>query len=89
VAPESTTFSFDPGAFAGVADVLARPAGREDVDRRDSAPVDGRDIPEVRNTGVVVREDLAGGRVDLGVPGELAAEDLLDSPVQPPVATEE
>lgn len=60
----------DPGAAAGVTDVLAGEPGGEDVDRRDGGPVHGRDVSEVGDVRPVVGEDRGGAGVGVGDPGQ-------------------
>lgn len=53
------------------------------------APVDAGDVTEVLHPGPVLLQDRHSGRVDLGVPGDGAAECLHDADVQSPVARAE
>jgi hypothetical protein len=87
----------EPGLLAGEADVGAREPGRQDVHRFDLGEVDGGDVAVVRDAREAVGEDLCGplvpvgpavpvGRLVLGVPGDLAAEDSLDGHVETAVA---
>lgn len=57
-----------PRALAGVTERLARISAGEDVDAGHGRPVDAGDVAEVRHVGPAVGEDLAGARVDVGVP---------------------
>lgn len=57
-----------PRALAAVAERLARISARDDVNRLDGRPVDTGDVTEVGHVGPAVGEDLAGARVDVGVP---------------------
>ena len=57
-----------PRALAGMTERLARISAGEDVDTRHGRPVDGCDVSEVGYVGPAVIEDLAGARVDVGVP---------------------
>ncbi len=81
------------GSLAGEADVLAREPAAQHVDRpvvgEHLAPVDGGDVAEVRHVGPVVGQDPGGvlvgvrpavfvGRLVLGVPDDVAAEDAQD-----------
>nr|WP_051913236.1 hypothetical protein [Kutzneria albida] len=79
----------EASAEAGAADVLTGETASEDVDGFDLVPVDGGDVAEVGNTGMVVCEELAGGGVDLGVPGEVAAECGPDCHVEAAASGEE
>jgi predicted RecA/RadA family phage recombinase len=54
---------------------LAGAAAGEDVDGLDLVPVDGLDVAEVRDVGVVVSEQLRGGFVVVADPGELGGAD--------------
>ena len=74
------------------------PAG-EDVDRGDLVPVDLRDVPEVRDARVVVLHDpgrglrrtrvLLGRRLVLAVPSKYAADDGLNTVLEPAVSGEQ
>jgi hypothetical protein len=54
-----------PGPLAGGADVLAREAPAEHVDRLDLRPVHGGDVAEVGSVGVAVSEHLARAGLDV------------------------
>jgi hypothetical protein len=79
----------EPGHAAGEGYVLTREAAREDVHVLDVAPRDMADVSEVGHVGVVVGEYRAGAGVDVGHPGEAAAEHLAHGHVQAAVAAEE
>jgi hypothetical protein len=67
-------------------------AGRprhDHVDLGHVQPVDLRDVTQVEGVRPVVGQDRDTGRIGLGVPGHLAAEDLLGGQVQAPVAAAE
>lgn len=53
---------------------LTRKAASKNVDRRDARPVDGGDVTEVRDVGIVVREDPRGGGILLDVPCDFGVE---------------
>jgi hypothetical protein len=82
-------FRADPAALTGGGHVLAREAAREHVYGLDGGPVDGGRVAVVGDAGVAVGEDLAGAGVDLGVPGDSAAEDGLHAPLEAAVAAEQ
>jgi hypothetical protein len=65
-----------------------KPPG-DDVDRLDDGPVDGGDVAEVGDAGMMGGEDLARRRVDLRVPRQLATQDRLHREVQPAVTGEQ
>jgi hypothetical protein len=79
----------EPGAAAGGGQVLAGEPACEDVHRFDLGPVDGGDVTEVRDAGVAVGEDFRRGGVDLGVPGDVAADDSLDALLETAVPSEQ
>jgi hypothetical protein len=79
----------DAAALAGGGHVLAREPTRQHVHGLDGGPVHGGDVAEVGHVGVAVGEDLAGAGVDLGVPGDGAAEDGLDALLEAAVAAEQ
>jgi hypothetical protein len=64
------------------------PAGQY-VHRLHLRPVHGGDVAEVGDAGVVGRQHRAGRGVDLGVPGDLAAEHPAHGDVEPAVAAEQ
>jgi hypothetical protein len=65
-----------------VGHVLAGESAGEHVDRLNVRPVDSGHVAEVGDAGVAVVEDADGGRFDLGVPGDGAAEDGADALVE-------
>jgi hypothetical protein len=65
-----------------------KPPG-DDVDRLDDGPVDGGDIAEVHDAGMMRGEDFARGWLDLRVPRELTADDGLHCDVESAVAAEQ
>lgn len=64
---------------------LTGEARRQDAHPGDSGPVDGGDVAQVGDAGPVAGQDARSVRVDLGVPGQRAAEDGLHPQVEPAV----
>jgi len=65
---------------------LAGVATADDVHRLDFVPTGGGEVAQVSDVGHPMADDLAGTRVDVGHPGQLAAEDVADGHVEPAVA---
>ena len=86
-------------ALAGQAERLARIAAGEDVDPGHGVPVDLGDVAEVGDAGVVVGHDAGGGlrrtrvllgrRFVLAVPSKYAADDGLNTVLEPAVSGEQ
>lgn len=87
--PDATSCPFDPGALAGVADVLAGEPRSEDVDLGDGGPRESGDVAEVRHIRVMVSEDLRRTRVRIRDPRKVATKDRLHSGVQAAIARAE
>jgi hypothetical protein len=79
----------ESGTLAGEGDVLAGEAHGEDIDGRHLGEVDGGDVAEVRDVGVVVGQDRRRAGVRVGDPGQRSADDGLDGGVEPGVAAAE
>jgi hypothetical protein len=77
--------------FAGEREGLAGVAAAQHVDRavlpEGAQPVDEAQVAEVGHAGHAVGDDLAGAWVDVGHPGEFAAEHLLYGLVKSAVAS--
>jgi hypothetical protein len=73
-------------ALAGMAQILTGATTGQHVHGFDGGPVDGGDVAVVGDVGVTVGEDPGGAGVDLGVPGDGAADHglhaLLEAAVQ-------
>jgi hypothetical protein len=79
VSPDARLLAIDSLPVACVGDVLAREARADDVDLADEfGPVEGGDVPEVGDVGVVVRKDLGGVAVDLCQVGDALASEFLN-----------
>jgi hypothetical protein len=69
--PEATAGSFrDAGSGVGVGDVLARPAGADQVDGRHRRPVQGGDVADVGHIWPRARQDGGGVAAGLRCPGQ-------------------
>jgi len=79
----------ETGALADGGNVLARKASDEDVHGLDLAPVDDRDVTEVRCIWPVAGEDAGDGLVEFGEPHAGGVEDVLDGEVEAAVAAEQ
>jgi hypothetical protein len=75
-----------PQPQTGKRKICARKTPGEHVHGFDGGPVDGGDVAVVGDVGVAVGEDPGGAGVDLGVPGDGAADHglhaLLEAAVQ-------
>lgn len=67
-----------PGAMLARLPTVAGEAADEDVHGLALAPVDGRDVAEVRCIWPVVGEDAGDELVELGEPHGLGVEDVFD-----------
>ena len=79
----------DADALADGGYVLAGEPADEDVHGLDLAPVDGRDVAEVRCGWPMVRENAGDRLVEFGEPHGLGVEDVLDGEVEAAVAAEQ
>jgi hypothetical protein len=85
VEPQATSGSLlDSGALACQGEVLARPAGGDDVDWGHVRPVHGGDVAEIGHAFEADGQDLAAVPVGFGASGQLAAQHLHDGKVKPP-----
>jgi len=69
LAPEAGAFAFDPGALAGITDVLAGEPAADDIDPPDpigskSSSVDGSDVVIAGDLRPMLRQNSAAIRVD-------------------------
>src|SRR5690606_38996626 len=80
---------FHARALAGVREVLARRAARDDVHGLDGGPVDLRHVTEVRGVLVAVREDARRVSVELRHPRNVGVEHGLHGEVEAAVAREQ
>ena len=69
-------------ALAGVTEWLTRVAARQHVHGLHLGPVDFSDVAEVRHVRVVVGENRDGSRLNVGHPGERAAQRGLNGHVE-------
>src|SRR5690606_33347129 len=79
---------FHARALAGVREVLARRAARDDVHGLDGGPVDLRHVTEVRGVLVAVREDARRVSVELRHPRNVGVEHGLHGEVEAAVSRE-
>ena len=78
VGPKVSLIVF-PFPGAGVTEGLARIAARENVDRRNVVPIYCFDVAKVWHAYIVRCQNCVGVLVDLGIPRELAAIEILHS----------
>src|SRR5690606_14918910 len=76
-------------ASASVRHVLTGESAGDNVYGLDLGPVGGSNVSEVGDLGPVVGEDLRRCGVELAVPGDGAADGLLDAHVEAAIVTEQ
>jgi len=81
--PEARPFPFEPLAFAGEADVLARKAAAKDVDGGCGLGGYLSDIIEPPDVGPVLCEHLPTKRITLGLPHRVADSCSFEPPFEP------